>query len=83
MTNVRGKFNYFACVAVVIVALLLVAILPTKVAFATSDMTFCILSYYESDDNQNGESQNSNGGYQIVSPNGGYQIGGPSGNQIV
>lgn len=78
MTNVRGKFNYFACVAVVIVALLLVAILPTKVAFATSDMTFCILSYYESGDNQNGESQNSNGGYQIVSPNG-YQ----NGNQIV
>ena len=79
MTNVRGKFNYFACVAVVIVALLLVAILPTKVAFATSDMTFCVLSYYESGDNQNGESQNSNGGYQIVGPSGGYQ----NGNQIV
>ena len=81
MTNVRGKFNYFACVAVVIVALLLVAILPTKVAFATSDMTFCILSYYESGDNQNGESQNSNGDYQIVGPNGGYPIVGQNGNQ--
>lgn len=79
MTNVRGKFNYFACVAVVIVALLLVAILPTKVAFATSDMTFCILSYYELGDNQNGESQNSNGDYQIGGQNGGYQ----NGNQIV
>lgn len=79
MTNVRGKFNYFACVAVVIVALLLVAILPAKVAFATSDMTFCILSYYELGDNQNGESQNSNGDYQIGGQNGGYQ----NGNQIV
>ena len=75
MINVRGKFNYFACVAVVIVALLLVAILPAKVAFATSDMTFCILSYYELGDNQNGESQNSNGGYQIGGQNGGYQYG--------
>ncbi|MDY5344789.1 MAG: hypothetical protein SPG87_00025 [Eubacteriales bacterium] len=93
MTNVRGKFNYFACVAVVIVALLLLAILPAKVAFATSDMTFCILSYYELGDNQNGESQNSNGDYQIGGQNGGYQYGnyqivgnesgGPSGNQIV
>ncbi len=84
MTNVRGKFNYFACVAVVIVALLLLAILPAKVAFATSDMTFCILSYYELGDNQNGESQNSNGGYQIVGPSGGYPIGGQNGNyQIV
>ena len=75
MTNVKGKFNYFACVAVVIVALLLLAILPAKVAFATSDMTFCILSYYELGDNQNGESQNSNGGYQIGGQNGGYQNG--------
>ena len=84
MINVRGKFNYFACMAVVIVALLLLAILPAKVAFATSDMTFCILSYYESGDNQNGESQNSNSDYQIVSPNGGYPIGGQNGNyQIV
>ncbi len=94
MINVRGKFNYFACVAVVIVALLLLAILPAKVAFATSDdMTFCILSYYELGDNQNGESQNSNGGYQIVGPSGGYQngnyqiveneSGSQNGNQIV